>query len=609
MSEPRSILATDCGSTTTKAILIEKDDEGGGYRLVVRGEAPTTVEKPFEDVTRGVVNAVQEVEELSGRKLLDGEELLIKPERSATEGVDLYVSTSSAGGGLQLMVSGVIKQMTAESAQRAALGAGAIVMDVLAHNDHRLAHERIARIRSLRPDMILMAGGTDGGQVNHVIEMAEIVAAADPRPRLGGNYRLPIIYCGNKDARDQIREELGGKSELHVVDNIRPTMDEENLGPARDMVHELFMEHVMQQAPGYNKLTTWTDAPIMPTPAAVGAMCETVAHREGIQLVGVDIGGATTDVFSVFEGETEDENDERQLVFNRTVSANLGMSYSISNVLVEAGVANILRWCPIPIDAAGLGNRVKNKMIRPTTIPQTLESLIIEQAIAREALRLAFEQHKQLATGLKGVQQQRTIDQAFAQTVAGATLVDLMALDLIIGSGGVLSHAPRRQQSMLMMIDAFVPEGVTQLAVDSIFMMPQLGVLASLCPEAAMSVFWRDCLIPLGPCVAPVASGRVKPGQTLATVAFGGKSYEVVAGEMQLIPLGTGEEAEATIAPSRGVDVGAGRGQTVTTTLKGGVVGLVLDGRGRPLVLPTVPEERMALLRRWNEALDIYPKS
>ncbi len=607
MSEPRSILATDCGSTTTKAILIEKDEKEGGYRLVVRGEAPTTVEKPFEDVTRGVVNAVQEVEELSGRKLLDGDELLIKPEHSATEGIDLYVSTSSAGGGLQLMVSGVIKQMTAESAQRAALGAGAIVMDVLAHNDRRLPHERIGRIRSLRPDMILMAGGTDGGQVNHVIEMAEIVAAADPKPRLGGNYRLPIIYCGNRDAREQIRDELAEKSELHVVDNIRPTMDEENLGPARDMVHELFMEHVMQQAPGYNKLTTWTDAPIMPTPAAVGAMCETVAHREGIQLVGVDIGGATTDVFSVFEGETEDEDEQRPLVFNRTVSANLGMSYSISNVLVEAGVENVLRWCPIPIDAAGLGNRVKNKMIRPTTIPQTQESLIIEQAIAREALRLAFEQHKQLATGLKGVQQQRTIDQAFSQSVAGATLVDLMALDLIIGSGGVLSHAPRRQQSMLMMIDAFVPEGVTQLAVDSIFMMPQLGVLASLCPEAAMSVFWRDCLIPLGPCIAPVATGRVKPGQTLATVAFDGKSYEVQAGEMQLVPLGEGQEAEAVISPARGVDVGAGRGQTLEVTLKGGVVGLVLDGRGRPLVLPTVPEERMALLRRWNAALDIYP--
>ncbi|MBD3176634.1 MAG: methylaspartate mutase [Armatimonadia bacterium] len=606
MSEPRSILATDCGSTTTKAILIEKDESG--YRLAVRGEAPTTVEAPFEDVTRGVLNAVQEVEELSGRTILDENERIIKPEGDGRRGIDLYVSTSSAGGGLQMMVSGVVKQMTAESAQRAALGAGAIVMDALAHNDGRLPHERIARIRSLRPDMILMSGGTDGGTVTHVAEMAEIIAAADPRPRLGGGYNLPIIFAGNVEARDLVSEQLDKKSELHIVENIRPTMDEENLDPARDMVHELFMEHVMQQAPGYNKLSTWTDAPIMPTPAAVGAMTETVAHREEIQVVGVDIGGATTDVFSVFEGETEDEDEEPELVFNRTVSANLGMSYSVSNVLVEAGVDNVLRWTPLDIDAAGLGNRIKNKMIRPTTIPQTLESLMVEQAIAREALRLAFEQHKQLATGLKGIQQHRTIDQAFDQTLSGQTLVDLMDLDLIIGSGGVLSHAPRRQQSMLMMIDAFVPEGITQLAVDSIFMMPQLGVLAELHPEAAMQVFWRDCLIPLGNCIAPVPA-KARPGDVLAQVTLAGKTHEVIAGEMLLIPSTGQEKTEVTVEPARGVDVGEGRGQTVTRTIRDdGVVGTVLDGRGRPLDLPEDPAERRELLWKWIRALDIYPE-
>ena len=139
--EIHSILATDCGSTTTKAILIEKVE--GEYRLVVRGEAPTTVEAPAEDVTRGVLNAVGEVGELVGRQLLDGEDI-IKP-YDGKKGVDVYISTSSAGGGLQMMVAGVVKSMTAESAARAALGAGAIVMDVIATNDGRLNHERIER--------------------------------------------------------------------------------------------------------------------------------------------------------------------------------------------------------------------------------------------------------------------------------------------------------------------------------------------------------------------------------------------------------------------------------------------------------------------------------
>src|SRR5574341_1203543 len=281
------ILATDCGSTTTKAILIEK--HGDEYRLIVRGEAPTTVEAPFEDVTMGVLNSIAEVEELSGRKLLNEQGQIIKPAQNGI-GTDIYISTSSAGGGLQMMVAGVVRSMTAESAERAALGAGAIVMDVIASNDKRLPHQQIERIRHLRPDMILLSGGIDGGTTTHVVEIAELVSAADPRPRLGSGYRLPVIYAGNKDAREAIKETLADKTDLEVVDNIRPVLERENLLPAREKIHDLFMEHVMAQAPGYKKLMTWTDAPIMPTPGAVGLIIKTIAEIEKMQVIGVDIG-------------------------------------------------------------------------------------------------------------------------------------------------------------------------------------------------------------------------------------------------------------------------------------------------------------------------------
>ena len=264
----------------------------------------------------------------------------IEVPQDGEKGVDAYVSTSSAGGGLQMMVAGVVKSMTGESAERAALGAGAIVMDVLASNDKRLPHQRIERIRHLRPDMILLSGGIDGGTTKHVVELAEIIAAADPKPRLGSEYKLPVIYAGNKDARDAVKETLGNKVDLIITDNIRPVLERENLGPARDKIHDLFMEHVMAQAPGYKKLMAWARAetengkieevPIMPTPGAVGNIMQTIARLENIEVVGVDIGGATTDVFSVF---SEDK------VFNRTVSANLGMSYSISNVLASTAVS------------------------------------------------------------------------------------------------------------------------------------------------------------------------------------------------------------------------------------------------------------------------------
>jgi uncharacterized protein (TIGR01319 family) len=558
-------------------------------------------------VTAGVRNAVREVEELTGRRFL-GEDGIITP-RQGDRGVDIYLSTSSAGGGLQMMVAGVVKTMTAESAQRAALGAGAIVMDVISIDDGRKPHEKIERIRNLRPDMILLSGGVDGGTITHVAELAELIAAAEPKPRLGIGFKLPIIFAGNKNARDHVAKILGDKADLRIVDNLRPVLERENLGPARHEIHNLFMEHVMAQAPGYDKLMRWVGAPIMPTPGAVGIGIENVAKQYGTSVVGVDIGGATTDVFSVFQG-----------VFNRTVSANLGMSYSMRNVLLEAGVANIMRWVPFRVDEAELRNRISNKMIRPTSVPALLEDLIIEQALAREALRLAFEHHKTLAVGLKGVRQERDIGQMFDQSMTGESLIDLMDLGMIVGSGGVLSHAPRRAQAALMMLDAFQPEGITELAVDSIFMMPQLGVLSTIHPRAAAEVFEKDCLIRLGTAVAPVGlpggGGRQGPaGQPLlkARIALpdGSTREESLAyGEMKLVPLADGQRARVELQPVRGVDVGRGPGVAVSAEVRGGVVGLILDGRGRrPLGLPTDEAERIKKLTEWNRALGCYPEA
>jgi uncharacterized protein (TIGR01319 family) len=595
-NDVQSIVATDCGSTTTKAILIEK--QGDEYRLIVRGEAPTTVEAPFEDVTKGVINAVGEVEELTGKRFLKDGKVHAFQRRGKVYGqrtdgnlADLYLSTSSAGGGLQMSVAGLVRTMSAESAERAALGAGAIIMDVLAVDDGRKEHERVERLRQLRPDMVLLSGGTDGGNVDQLVGVAETIYAADPKPRFGG-MALPVIFAGNKMAQGQIIETLGSGIDTRLVDNLRPSMDREQLGPAREAIHELFLEHVMQQAPGYSKLSDWVSEDIMATPNAVFEIMRTIARQRGINILGVDIGGATTDTFSVFSGDA-----------NRTVSANLGMSYSICNVLAETGVQNIQRWVPFEVDAFEVRNRMRNKMIRPTTIPQTYHDLLLEQGVAREALRLAFEHHKLLARGLKGVQQQRDIGQAFEQEETGKTLVDMMTVGMIIGSGGVMSHAPRRAQSAYMMLDAYQPVGVTLLAVDSIFMMPQLGVLSKILPKAADHVFDRDCLVRLGDSISPVGRGR--PGDRCVTVSIGGKEETVAFGEIRVIPLPERKTVEAEIRPARGFDCGEGRGRAFTKELNGGVVGIMIDARGRPLTVPDDPQQRITKQREWLSAFGL----
>jgi MutL protein len=409
--------------------------------------------------------------------------------------------------------------------------------------------------------------------------------------------------------------------DLSVVENLRPTLERENLGPAREKIHDVFLEHVMAHAPGYDRLISWSDAPIMPTPGAVGDILQDIAKRRGINAVCVDIGGATTDVFSVYDG-----------VFNRTVSANLGMSYSISNVCAEAGMDNVLRWVHVDMDERELRNRVKNKMVRPTTIPQTLEALIFEQAVAREALRLAFVQHRSFATNLKGVQQQRTVGDVFTQQDAGASLVDRMRMDLLVASGGVLSHAPRLEQTAAMLLDSFEPEGFTELAKDSIFMMPHLGVFASVHAQAALEVVEKDCLIVLGSAVSAKGQGKMsKPcfawsmkitkagdaqqenaahnsvgANAMAQHKDADASGALLCGDIAQVALSPGAEAEIEVRPERGFDFGAGSGKAVTRKVRGGPLGVIFDARGRPLALPTDLVERRACLNKWIKALRVY---
>jgi hypothetical protein len=183
----------------------------------------------------------------------------------------------------------------------------------------------------------------------------------------------------------------------------------------------------------------------------------------------------------------------------------------------------------------------------------------------------------------------------------------MMKLDLLVGSGGVLSHAPRRAQSALMMIDAFAVEGVTELAVDSIFMMPHLGVLSTVNERAATEVFEKDCLIRLGTCVAPVGVG--KPGQTCLSVQIGGETLTLKVGELRRLPLADGERVHATLTPAKRFDVGAGRGVRVERTLRGGTSGLIFDARGRPLELPGSDGERVSRLVEWARVLEAYPES
>jgi len=560
-SQKESYLIVDIDSRNTKAILVER--AAAGYRLGGVSETMTTMEAPVLDVAVGVKTALAELESSTGKKVLEGD----RPSAAHH-----FMASSSTGGGLHMVVGGVMSIISGESAQRAALGAGALLMDQFSKDDARPNFEKIARLRSIKPDIMLMAGGTDGGAVAQVLEMAELVNKADVKPRFGEEYQLPFIYAGNVEIRDRVKKMLGEEHyATKMVENVRPVISKENLGPAREGIYDAYMKHVIVHSPGYNELLSWTEEPLLPTQAAVGRLLYTYAEARAVNLIGVDVGGETTDVYSVFNG-----------VFNRSLNADIGITYGILNIVKETGLGNLVRWLPPEMNEREIRNVLGNMMLHEhETLSQKQRT--IQAAVAREAMRLGLKKHKEIASRLKGTIVERTLGDIFEQ-VMEKTIINLLDTQVIIGKGRVFRDQPALESAMIL-IDSLEPMGVTEIMVDRSSIMPHLGSLMGVNPDAALEILVEESLNSLATCAAPM--GKAREGEEAVTVQLTVGGSEVVEsvklGEIRIVPLSEGEVAEATFTPHGRLDLGAGRGKQVRKQVGGGEVGLILDARGRPL--------------------------
>jgi uncharacterized protein (TIGR01319 family) len=477
LSSDSRFVVTDVGSTTTKAILFRRRVTDWQFRFE---ESPTTVEKPYEDVTVGVIRAIQALEQASGETLL-----------SEGRPVVPYLSTSSAGGGLAMVVTGLVEDITAESADRVALGAGAIVQEIVAMNDGRSPYRKIEDLKRLRPDMVLLAGGFDGDALSGPVFLAELLLEAGLHPKLNPNAKLPVVYAGNSHALEFVRRALDERFMFHPVPNLRPTGDRENFEPARDAIHELFMSHVMSQAPGYERLKGWVAAPIVPTPAGFAMILGLASKELKTRVLAIDVGGATTDVFTADNGD----------VF-RTVSANLGLSYSIMNVAALSGVGEIRKLLELDMSETELWNRIGNKHINPTSLAANVRDMKVEWAVASIAIREAVKAHFKVmqSSAHLPLAPQADVNDILRdppKPLLTRPSYGLKDYGMVIGSGGILSHSPRDAAARILM-DGLELSPETALAVDSAFMFPHLGVLSEVNPELAHELFFQLGIVQLG---------------------------------------------------------------------------------------------------------------
>ena len=575
LTQISSLLAIDIGSVNTQAVLIAQVE--GTYRFVARAQSPTTQEQPWSDVAIGVRHALEQLQQTAARPLLRDDGNLISPEHDDGSGVDACVITSSAAQPLRVVLAGLVGELSLDSVRRAAAGTYTSVEDVISllGTGRKSDEMRAKSILAVQPDAVCIAGGTDGGSTTPVLNLVESVA-------LGASLIEPvarptIVYAGNAALRPRVKELIGNDISLIAVEgNVRPALGAENLGPLQAELDALHTSTKLAQINGLNTCSAWSTIPVLSTARSFGNVMRYLSMigdpRAGT--LGVDVGASNTMLGAAFNGKLQ-----------LTVRSDIGSAFGGGRLLREAKTANITRWLPFQIQPADLEAFVIDKELRPWTIPADGRELLIEQALAREAIRsitrLARPSWRRLAPRSRGQAEP--------------------LFERIVGAGAVIARATRPGQAALMLLDALEPTGVFELLLDGYGLLPALGAAAIVQPLSVVQTIENKGLLSLGTVVVP--TGAARPGEVILALKMsyeggGDLEVEVAAGTLEVLPLPPGQKATLRLQPRHGIDIGRVR---KSIPVEGGALGLIIDARGRPLArhLPSDPEARRDRIQQW----------
>jgi hypothetical protein len=593
ISNQQAALLAEIGSVTTRVTLVDTVD--GETRLVGQAEVPSTIEPPFEDALAGIIAAAEQIGELTGRRLVDGGRLVI-PQTNERDGVGSVAAITSAAGQMGVVIAAVAADVSARSALRASRATYTTTLQVVTLDDATRLDEaqdvtwierQVQALTGMDPDVAIIAGGLEEGaedalvRLAHIIGLTALTAQVDAEGQQRQDVRArPVIYAGNSTARERVIEALSGRAELTVVDNIRPALDAERLTACRQEIERLYDERLLPGLPGVANIERLRGAKLRTSCDAHGLMARFVAERYRRSVLALDVGSEHTTAHLASPGS-----------YSPAVVGGAGVGHGLGALLSERGVAAIGRWLPFVLSERELTHRLLNRLLRPGVPPITREDLLLEQAVAREALGLAVE-----------------------------SLLDERpdaSYDLVIAGGGALAHAPHPGIAALTILDALQPTAESsvlaiELHLDTLGLLGACGALAYTDPDGAITLFERDLLrnTPLATCVVTLGDGRAgEPAieAELAITGGGTQRMTVAHGQVGRLELPPGRTGQITLRPAGGVRIGRNAtGAEVASeqaAIKGSALGVVIDARGRPLRLPAYSAERQQALWGWLTAL------
>ena len=450
------VLVAEIGSTTTVVNAFDHLESDNPVFLG-QGQAPTSVKEG--DVNIGLQAAIEDMKK----------NLHIENEKLEYTNM---LATSSAAGGLRMTVHGLVYDMTVKAAKEAALGAGANIHLITAG---KLSKVDMIKLDRIKPNIILIAGGVDYGERETALYNSELIAASD--------LDIPVIYAGNIAVADDVKlifEAYSKEKNLHIVPNVYPKIDILNIEPTREVIQDIFEEHITE-AKGMEKIREMVNGPIIPTPGAVMKASKILKDEIG-DLVTIDVGGATTDIHSVTEG-TEKVNKilvEPEPVAKRTVEGDLGVFINKKNIV------DIIKIEKLEKELNMSSEDIEKFTDSDIAIPQTEEHKRFIERLTKEAVIVSINRH---AGGY------RTYFGGKSDTLAFGK--DLTAVKWIVGTGGALTRLTAREEilnsiSQFNRADKLLPTAEAKILIDNDYIMASLGVLSSLNKEAAIKLLLKS---------------------------------------------------------------------------------------------------------------------
>ncbi len=589
-----SVLIAEVGTVVTRVTLIDTVD--GESRFIAQAEAPTSTEAPHHDLLVGIIEATVQIARLTDRVLLDDGRLIF-PQNSERNGINQIIVTSSAAGPMQVLITGIARDVSAQSALRATRCTYAVVLQQVTLDDAALqpkvrqswVERQVQRMIGQQPDVLLLVGGIEGNPNDVVVRLANVAAFAlgqinASRAAEQGTteiQKVPVIYAGNTASRDAVQAALAGVAPLTLVENLRPTLEYERLDQTRVELMRLYNQHILPRLPGYSSISSRSPVPIISVVEASGLITRFVAEHNQRRVLTIDAGSASSAALFAAPG-----------IYVPAVLSGMGTGYGLLQLLQQCSLEAIQQWLPFEMSERDLYNWLLNKALRPQLIPTTQEDLLIEHAVVRELIALLLN----------------TLREELPNP----------DYDMLLGGGGVLAHAPAGLAA-LTLLDALQPTAerstlALDLHVDQNGMLPATGALAHLSSDAAMTLFERNLLNNTSLATVVVVLGEGQAGklalQADLTTSYGKQqTVRVAHGQIVRLPLAVGVRGQLRLRPASGVSIGGNEpGAEVVSevgAIEGSELGVIIDARGRPLRLPTDAAQRRQLLWEWLAALRV----